>query len=177
MTKKLNIFLLTLANIYKKKMSESKEVNAYIVKIKIPEDAEPGNKLKFQTNDSRWYIAIIPESASPGDVLNVNVPPKLVDIKKDQMEIKSVDEDTNEVIISIPININPGDTLQFHDNLDTRFTLKIEQYFKLGDIYKCTIPKESNVLRITPEILKSLEERNKQLNSIFKNENFCQQQQ
>ena len=66
-------------------MSESKEVNAYIVKIKIPEDAEPGNKLKFQTNDSRWYIAIIPESASPGDVLNVNVPPKLVDIKKDQM--------------------------------------------------------------------------------------------
>ena len=33
-------------------MSEVKEVNAYIVKIKIPEEAEPGNKLKFQNNDS-----------------------------------------------------------------------------------------------------------------------------
>tara|TARA_B100000886_G_scaffold333017_1_gene286412 strand:+ start:4632 stop:5102 length:471 start_codon:yes stop_codon:yes gene_type:complete len=156
-------------------MIEIKEMNAYIVKVKVPENATAGINLKFETNDFRHYYAIVPENAYPGDILNVTIPSKVVDIKKEQREIKSKDKDINEVNITIPINLNPGDDLRFHDDLDTMFTIKIKQHYKLGNIFKCTIPKESNVIKITPKILESLKERERQFNSLFEDSN-CRKQ-
>ena len=140
----------------------------HCVYIPIPEEARVGDILKFNLNDGRrCNVKITQHIGITKNELKITIPSNKIVLKEEDFEINYDTAEgigNYEVTIVLPNNAYTGDTLLFHDKNNNRFDIEIKSG-RPGMTLKTTIKKDPHIIKITPEILKELEERERQFNS------------